>query len=43
MIEEGSAFPEFSLPDQDGTTVSSIALAGTRFVVFCYPKDSTPG
>ncbi len=43
MVEEGSAFPEFSLPDQDGTTVSTAGLAGKRFVVFCYSKDGTPG
>ena len=43
MVEEGSAFPEFSLPDQDGAAVSSVGLAGTRHVVFCYPKDNTSG
>lgn len=43
MVEEGSSFPEFSLPDQDGATVSSAALADVRYVVFCYPKDNTSG
>jgi thioredoxin-dependent peroxiredoxin len=42
-LEIGSAAPDFSLPDQDGTTVSLSALRGQRVVIYFYPKDDTPG
>jgi peroxiredoxin Q/BCP len=43
MIEEGSQFPEFSLPDQDGNLVSLADLRGKRAVIYFYPKDDTTG
>ena len=43
MFGEGSQFPDFSLPDQDGRVWTLGGLAGERFVVFCYPKDATSG
>ena len=43
MIEEGSSFPDFSLPDQDGNTVSFSDLKGQKAVIYFYPKDDTPG
>ena len=43
MIDEGAAFPEFSLTAHDKTTVSSDALAGTAYLLYFYPKDDTPG
>ena len=33
----------FSLPDQDGRTVSSEDYAGKRLIMFFYPKAMTPG
>lgn len=36
-------FPEFSLPDQDGATVTLDDLKGGRTIVYFYPKDDTPG
>jgi peroxiredoxin Q/BCP len=42
-ITEGAAAPEFTLPDQDGRTVSLGDFAGRQVVVFFYPKDETPG
>jgi peroxiredoxin len=36
-------FPDFELPDQDGRTWTRAGLMGTRYVVFCYPKDDTGG
>jgi len=33
----------FSLPDQDGRTVSSEDFAGKRLSMFFYPKAMTPG
>lgn len=35
--------PSFSLPDQNGNTISSESLAGKYVVLYFYPKDSTPG
>ena len=43
MIEAGMAFPDFSLPNQDGKTVSLKDFAGKWLVVYVYPKDDTPG
>ena len=43
MFGEGSTFPDFSLPDQDGKLWALRDLEGQRFVVFCYPKDNTSG
>ncbi len=35
--------PAFSLPGSDGKTWSAKELKGTPFVLYFYPKDSTPG
>lgn len=43
MISEGAPFPQFSLPNQDGKTVSLKDFAGKWLVVYVYPKDDTPG
>ncbi|MDQ1396396.1 MAG: thioredoxin-dependent peroxiredoxin [Acidimicrobiaceae bacterium] len=43
MVNEGSAAPPFSLPDQDGNTVSLPDLRGKWVVLWWYPKASTPG
>ena len=43
MIEEGASFPDFSLPDQDGNTLSLSDLLGQKAVIYFYPKDDTPG
>lgn len=43
MLSEGSAFPEFSLLDQDGNTITQEALKGSPSVVYFYPKDDTSG
>ncbi|HPW56638.1 MAG: peroxiredoxin [Thermoanaerobaculaceae bacterium] len=39
----GAPAPTFSLPDQDGVTVSLGSLAGNWVVLYFYPKDDTPG
>ena len=39
----GDRAPEFTLKDDEGATVSSRVLRGTRYVVYFYPKDDTPG
>ncbi len=43
MLTEGSPFPDFSLPNQDGDIVTLADLKGSRAVVYFYPKDDTPG
>lgn len=42
-VTEGSPAPDFSLSDQDGTTVTLSSLRGSWVVVYFYPKDDTPG
>ncbi len=39
----GRKAPAFSVPDQDGQTVSLNSLKGQRTVLYFYPKDHTPG
>jgi peroxiredoxin Q/BCP len=39
----GDKAPDFSLPADDGTTVTLDSLAGKNVVLFFYPKDDTPG
>jgi len=43
MIPVGEPFVDFELEAQDGTTVSSTDLEGRPFLLFFYPKASTPG
>lgn len=43
MLEPGMPFPSFSLPNQDGKTVSLKDFMGKWLVVYVYPKDDTPG
>ncbi|RZP17891.1 MAG: peroxiredoxin [Erythrobacter sp.] len=40
---EGDAFPDFSMETPDGGTVTKADLAGSKAVIFFYPKDNTPG
>jgi thioredoxin-dependent peroxiredoxin len=40
---EGKKAPAFSLPDQDGTTVSLSDFAGKDVLLWFYPKADTPG
>jgi peroxiredoxin Q/BCP len=39
----GKAAPAFTMPMDDGTTVSLKDLRGKRVVLYFYPKDDTPG
>lgn len=39
----GTAAPDFSLPSQDGTSVSLHDYRGKWVVLYFYPKDQTPG
>lgn len=42
-LEPGDPAPEFTLDDQDGSTLSLSDLRGRRTVVFFYPVAMTPG
>ena len=43
MLEAGSKAPAFTLPDQDGRTVSLEDFRGKKVILYFYPKDNTPG
>ena len=43
MLKAGMKAPAFTLPDQNGTVVSSATLKGSPYVIYFYPKDSTSG
>ncbi|HEX8928086.1 MAG TPA: thioredoxin-dependent thiol peroxidase [Actinomycetota bacterium] len=43
QLEAGAQAPSFSLPDQDGNTVSLDDFKGSKVIVYFYPKDDTPG
>jgi len=42
-VAAGDSAPEFEMAADDGSTVSSASLAGSRYVLYFYPKDDTPG
>jgi thioredoxin-dependent peroxiredoxin len=42
-LQIGDKAPDFSLPDQNGQTVSLKSLKGKQVVLYFYPKDDTPG
>jgi peroxiredoxin Q/BCP len=42
-LEVGDAAPTFTLPDQDGASVSLSDFAGKNTIVYFYPAASTPG
>lgn len=39
----GQKAPAFSLPADDGSTISPSTFAGKKIVLYFYPKDDTPG
>ena len=43
MLQLGDAAPDFTLPADGGRTITSAELAGKPYVIYFYPKDSTPG
>jgi thioredoxin-dependent peroxiredoxin len=42
-LTTGDPAPPFELTTDDGSVVSSDGLAGSRYVLYFYPKDDTPG
>lgn len=43
MLEKGDKAPEFEGIDQNGETIKSSEYKGKKYVLFFYPKASTPG
>jgi peroxiredoxin Q/BCP len=42
-IKVGDQAPDFTLPSQDGSSVSLRDFQGRAVVLYFYPKDNTPG
>lgn len=42
-LSAGDKAPDFSLPSDDGATVSLADLRGKHVVLYFYPRDNTPG
>ncbi|SMC35836.1 thioredoxin-dependent thiol peroxidase [Moheibacter sediminis] len=43
MLQKGQKVPDFQGSDQDGNTIKSSDYKGKKYVLFFYPKASTPG
>tara|TARA_X000001036_G_scaffold109206_2_gene102362 strand:+ start:1666 stop:1800 length:135 start_codon:yes stop_codon:yes gene_type:complete len=43
LLNIGDNAPSFSLKNQDGVTITSELLKGEKFIIWFYPKASTPG
>jgi peroxiredoxin Q/BCP len=43
LLEVGATAPDFSAPDQTGTTRTLAAERGHPVVLYFYPRDATPG
>ena len=41
-LAAGDPAPAFTLTADDGSVVSTESLAGSRYVLYFYPKDDTP-
>lgn len=42
-LQPGDKAPNFTVNDQDGNPISSTVYKGKKWIVFFYPKASTPG
>ena len=43
LLNVGDKIPEFDLSNQDGNIISLKDLTGKKFILWFYPKASTPG
>lgn len=43
MLTPTTKIPPFSLPNQDGKTISSDSFMGNWLLLYFYPQDDTPG
>ena len=42
-LEEGARIPDFATTDDQGKEVSSSNMKGSKFLLYFYPRDNTPG
>ncbi len=42
-LRPGDTAPAFSMPDENGKTVTNESLKGKQYFLYFYPKDDTPG
>ncbi len=42
-LKAGDQAPDFSLPNENGKSISLTSLRGKQLVLYFYPKDDTPG
>ena len=42
-LTAGDTAPDFAMTADDGSVVSRDSLSGSRYVLYFYPKDDTPG
>ena len=42
-LQPGTKAPDFSALDQGGKEYSTASLSGTRYLIYFYPRDLTPG
>ena len=42
-LQPGSKAPDFSALDQDGKEYGTASLLGSRYLIYFYPRDLTPG
>ncbi len=43
MLQIGTLAPDFTLPDQEGTSHTLSSYRGKKVILYFYPKDNTPG
>lgn len=43
MVQEGDLAPDFTLPADDGSTITLSELRGSRVILYFYPKNDTSG
>ncbi|MCX6230881.1 MAG: thioredoxin-dependent thiol peroxidase [Bacteroidetes bacterium] len=43
ILKEGSKAPDFIAKDQSGKTIKLSDYAGSKVILYFYPKDNTPG
>jgi len=42
-LQIGDTAPDFTLPNQDGSSVQLSSMRGQKVIIYFYPKDDTPG
>ncbi len=43
MLKVGDKAPEFSVTNQEGKSITRENLLGSKYILFFYPKDDSPG